>query len=273
MKLTKSLVTSIIGLSIIVINAQVGDCLPMNLSGINIGGIIIGFVFLLVQSVMDLNRGYIVPMLKYLKKRLPITIFFIIAEFWIGLTLFRSGANTFEAFLTQFLLFVIWVISGFYRTVIEVTPVIFKLSLDKAVNFYKTFSRTRFLYFTLVFVFFLKAILTLGYPVISTLYSLIVLIIISIPFIFYVPKFPSQINWLVTSWLNPNRLRLNIQVLQFIYKNKSVSFEELRNCTQEDKKLKRVLHSMYHQRFLKHTNKKFEFHPFFVWKQDIKFFG
>jgi len=272
MKLSKERVSTIIGITLVFVGVFVGDNYLPN--DYRIGSLLMGLLFFFLPSVFELNYKNVGLMLKYLYKNILFTSMFIIVEIWLG-----NSIRTLNEPLGQieaYILFFVWVISGLYRTVLEVTPVIFKLEPWKAIQFYNTFSRTRTLYYFLLVVMFFRGGMLSGYTVLNMLNILLFLV----PFFFftfiisfYIPFFPSEINWIVTSWINQGKLKLNLNILRFIYKNKSASFEELQANTNEDaNKLKTALEYMMQQHFIKFNRNRYEFHPIYIIKQNIRFF-
>jgi hypothetical protein len=272
MKLSKSNLSTIIGIILVVFGVLIGEYLPISFSGISLGSIVMGIFFLFLQSVIELNIKHLYMMLKYLWKNILITLSFIIVEIVLGSSIRTAIPNQIENIIAQYSLFGVWIISGFYRTIIEVTPVILKMDLEKSTKFYITFSRTRLLYYFLLIIFFIRAGLLYGNNILNLLLFLFIYGIPTILFSFYIPVLPTEINWIITSWTNRQKLKLNINILQYMYKHKMASFDELKIGTGEDKKLRRALNYMIQQRFLKFSNNKYEFHPWFIIKQNIKFF-
>jgi len=271
---------TIIALIVIVASAQLGDYLPINVKGVAIGGIIVGITFFIFQSVLDINRERFLPMLKLLRKNLVPTIIFTIIELFLGYTLvFPIPTNIVEQWIIRYSIFSVWMLSAFYRIVIEATPELLKIDLNDAEKFYTAFSRTRVFYYFLLVFFTLRLYVLEGLSAEQVFASMGILSIFTLPILFltfYVPYAPSQINWFFSSLFDKKKLKLNLKILQYIYQNRTATLEELKNYTnQEDLILKRTLYKLLRQHFLKFDNesKRFSFHEWFQLKQNIKFYS
>jgi hypothetical protein len=267
----KSTIATIITIILGFISSQLGGYLPGEFYGIAVGAFIVSLAFMLAQSVIELNKDNILRMFKYLIKNLKFTFPFIVAELFIAWIFIQPIAvSSWEGLLNQSILIILWLVSGLYRTVIEVTPAIMKLEVNQSINFYYTFGKTRLLYYFLLFIFFIRAELLLGH----TIYQILPILIVSTPFFFfanYVPRAPTEINWFIPSLFSDKKLRLKITVLKFIYDNKSASLEDLKSHI-KDEKLVEGVKSLAKDKFLLLKNNKFEFNPWVIMKQNIKFF-
>lgn len=208
--------------------------------------------------------------IKFLKQRIFLSAISLMLEFWLAYILFSINSYPTIFAITVFGL---WFISGVYRTVLEITPIILKIELNEALNILRTFSIIRTAYLLTVFL-----------PAFSSVNNLPSLI--TTVFVFFVVStvyyYPHLTGHIFSFSYKPENLKPQLLVLRTIYNYRSLTKKKLLSITKLDEKvLDKILKKLsnvylfflpYSFSIIKKNEDYYEFSNLYIIKQNIKFY-